>query len=72
MKAIFKKGISDKFPEFRTGMSEYMLTKFYLKKKNEYKGEKGKMPAEMQAKIKATFDVINEKQENQFIDENAE
>jgi hypothetical protein len=55
---MFKKGIQEKHADFRKGLSEYLLTKFYLKKKQEFEGQK--MPEDLSVKIKATFDVINE------------
>ena len=58
----------DKLGDFRRGLSEYLLTKFYLKKKKE-----GALTAEggslLKEKFKVTFDVINKDQEGQFIKE---
>ena len=50
-----------KHDDFRRGLSEYLLTKFYLKKKKEHGKD---MPKELSSKIKAVFDVINERHEN--------
>lgn len=57
LKKIFKRARLEKLPEFRKGLSEYLLTKFYIKKKQEHKGEQ--LSAELQAKFKAVFDVIS-------------
>ena len=66
LKAVFRKGIHDKHMEFRQGFSEYLLSTYYVKKKKEA----GKLSEEMQAKFKTVFDVINEKQADEFIDDN--
>jgi hypothetical protein len=56
----------DKLAEFRRGLSEYLLTKFYLKKKKEGALEK---EAGLKEKFKACFDIINKEQEGEFIRE---
>lgn len=43
----------EKHAAFMKGLSEYLLTTFYVKKKKE------QMSEEMQAKFKATFDIIS-------------
>ena len=48
-------------------MAEYLLTKFYLKKKEE--SEKKKIPGEFQAKMRVVMDVINKNQEADFEEE---
>ncbi|CDW86880.1 nucleolar mif4g domain-containing protein 1 [Stylonychia lemnae] len=68
IKIIFKKGMNEKHSEFRKGLSEYILTKYYLKKKKDLNGEK--MSQELQTKIKTTFDIINQIQESEFMNEN--
>ncbi len=60
----------DKLPEFRKGLSEYLLTKFYLKKKQEYK--ESKMPQDLQAKFKTVFDVISNLQNAELANEEEE
>lgn len=67
LKSVFRRGIQDKHNDFRQGFSEYLLTKFYVKKKKE---SDGKLSEEMQTKFKAVFDVINEKQEKEFMEDN--
>ena len=47
----------EKLPEFRKGLSEYLLTKFYTKKKQDSEG--GQLPADLQAKFKTVFDAIS-------------
>jgi len=59
----------EKHEEFRKGLSEYLLTKFYTKKKKDYGKE---MPKELSSKLKVVFDVINERQEIDFIARNNE
>ena len=50
------------------GLSEYLLTKFYLKKKKEMGETLGE---EMKAKFKSTFDIISRLNEQQFALSNA-
>ena len=38
LKKLFKKAHLEKLPEFRKGLSEYLLTKFYTKKKQDSEG----------------------------------
>lgn len=40
LKMVFKKSGLDKNSELKKGISEYILTKFYLKKKKEFTDEK--------------------------------
>lgn len=54
----------DKLVDFRRGMSEYLLTKFYLKKKKE-----GALEGGLKEKFKACFDVINKEQEGAFLNQ---
>jgi hypothetical protein len=51
----------DKHTEFKKGFSEYLLTKFYAKKKKESEKEAadGKLPSDIKDKFKAIFDIIN-------------
>lgn len=43
--------------DFKKGLSEYLLTKFYVKKKRE--SESGKLEGDLKDKFKAIFDIIN-------------
>jgi hypothetical protein len=54
----------DKLVDFRRGLSEYILTKFYLKKKKEgaIESEEG-----LKDKFKMCFDIINKEQEGAFL-----
>jgi len=56
----------DKLADFRRGLSEYILTKFYLKKKKE-----GAIVNEvgLKDKFKVCFDIINKEQEGSFLKE---
>lgn len=49
------------------GISEFLLTSYYLRRKKEFKNH---LPEALQDKIKSTFDVINKKQENEYVEEN--
>ncbi len=60
----------DKLADFKKGISEYVLTQFYVKKRKEAEKQEGvskKMPSELQEKFKVTFDLINKQQEGEFI-----
>jgi len=58
IKEILKKATKDeKYAKFMRGLSEYILTTFYVKKKKDHMSE------EIQAKFKSTFDIINKVQE---------
>ena len=50
---------SDKLADFRKGLSEYLLTKFYLKKKKEGALTNPVGGALLKDKFKITFDLIN-------------
>ncbi len=50
------------------GLSEYLLSKFYLKKKKEMGAS---LNEDMKAKFKATFDIISRLNEQQFALNNA-
>ena len=56
----------DKLGDFRRGLSEYLLTKFYLKKKKEAGLA---MDPILKEKFKVTFDIINKQQEGDFMKE---
>jgi hypothetical protein len=49
----------DKLVDFRRGLSEYLLTKFYLKKKKEGSMDSASASSDLKEKFKACFDVIN-------------
>lgn len=51
----------DKLGDFRRGLSEYLLTKFYLKKKQEG------LEADLKEKFKVVFELINKQNEGEFI-----
>jgi hypothetical protein len=49
----------EKHVEFKRGFSEYLLTKFYAKKRREAETSQGSMQEETKDKFKAIFDIIN-------------
>jgi len=59
----------EKHAEFKRGFSEYLLTKFYAKKKKEAEKEviDGKLNNDLKDKFKAIFDIINKQQEGDFM-----
>ena len=59
----------EKHAEFKRGFSEYLLTKFYAKKKREAEKEglDGKLNNDLKDKFKAIFDIINKQQEGDFM-----
>lgn len=65
---LFDSGIPEEHADFGKGLSHYLLTKFYLRIKNKYKkkGEK-KLPPALETKIKAAFDIIKKKTDDEFL-----
>ena len=49
----------EKHVEFKRGFSEYLLTKYYAKKRKEAESTAGALPEEVKDKFKAIFDIIN-------------
>ena len=49
----------EKHVEFKRGFSEYLLTKYYAKKRKEGEKTGGGMQEEVKEKFKAIFDIIN-------------
>lgn len=49
----------EKHVEFKRGFSEYLLTKYYAKKRKEAEKTGGAMQEEVKEKFKAIFDIIN-------------
>ena len=62
---VFGRGLDDregKKTEFVKGLSEFILGKFYLRLKKSHEKDGGKIPKELQKKLKTVFKVIKENQ----------